>query len=160
MAEYDDYLDDAAGRLVIGWKAYLATLDSPIKQVINYVDAGLTPPYVWIFPGLFTPSHWAAQMQRQTTLVMARIVLGNSTSGIDGVLMRALWRILPTASNYFLARQGLCFTDGDTPVRYLDVEKVGFEQVSAFGAFAGFDQVGVDYAHALSFTVENEQIGW
>lgn len=154
----DTYLATAVDRLMDGYREVLGDLTPPIRQVVDYLDTGLTPPFVWLYPGVATGTEFSHTSETQQYAVMARVVIGYGTEGFDGRLSRALWTYLPTLRNYFMQRRALVFDSEQAPVPWLRDDETGFRQVSPLGLFSNLNHFGLELAHILAFTKRNEQV--
>lgn len=154
----DTYLDTAVERLVAMYQEVLSDLTPPIRQVIKYLDTGLTPPFVWLYPGVATGSEMSLNSETQLYIVMARVVIGYGTEGFDGRLASALWVYLPTLRNYFMSRKNLVYAEDVVEVPYLRDDETAFRQVTPLGQFAGHNHYGLELAHVLAFSKRVEQV--
>lgn len=158
MAATNDYLDDAAQRLVAMWKEVLNDFDSDYGwHVQDYIEPGLPTPYVWLYPGLPQLTQLSMESDAQVYAVTVRLDMGSATSRFDGALMRDLWRLLPKVTNYFLSRKQLIYQADQEKPRYLSGKGAYFGQIQPFGQFNGSDDVGIELQHVLPFLVSQEQ---
>ena len=153
----DIYLDTAVDRLVEMYKLVLATMTPTVHQVVKYIDPGLTPPLLWLYPGPVSNTDINMQRQQQLYAINARLVLGTVTDGYDGVLASKLWTLIPTTLNYFMKRRNLVYQAGQTAPLFLEPSKTTIALAQPFGTFNASNQVGVEFQHTLLFLMTNDQ---
>lgn len=158
MAPADNnYLNTAVDRLVAMWKLVGATVSPAFNNVVKRIDPGMTPPFVWLYPGEFSDAPNSSGRDTQTYVVTARIVVGYTTQGLDnGVLLDALWVLMPATVNYFRQHRDLCYEDGQQAPPYLRSGGVLYRPGAPFGAFNAQNHIGLEFAHVLPFVVPND----
>lgn len=157
MAANNDYLNTAVDRLVAMWKVVGGTVTPAFNQVVKRYDSGLTPPFVWLYPGQYAVTPVSSGRDTQSYRVIARVVIGYASQGLDnGELLDALWVLMPASINYFREHRKLILTDGQQAPQYLHPAGVAYAPHSPFGVFAAQDHLGVEFSHVLPFIVPND----
>lgn len=152
----NDYLQTAVGRLEGMWREALSTFTPPITRVTQYVDTGLTPPFVWLYPSTISLFPASLDIKTQAYVIVAQLVIGSVTEGYDGNVAARMWTWLPTLTNYFEARRRLVYQADQDDVAFLNPAGVRFAQVTPFGAFNNSAHIGIEFGHFLPFIIQNE----
>lgn len=117
VAVYDYHERVIEDRFLVLLKDHLAPVLKPKPtQVIGYLDASQTPPFIEVVPSgdvSLRANGNVADYQSYGEIV--RYVLGTVTEGYDGLLLRSLRKWMPTVINFATTYRMLNFGNpGDT----------------------------------------------
>lgn len=154
----ETYLAVSVDRIAAMLKQVGAEFTPRLTRVLKHVDPAAPVPCWWLFPGVMQPGAYDDEdTDIVTYTVTARLIVGDVTTGYDGVLAEKLWTWIPTICAYFAARRELVYTADQEPPLGLVPDGVRVRVATPYGLFANSNFVGLDLEFSVPFVVETPQ---